>query len=151
MENKEVKRPAVKGDYAFGCNDCGKFAWWRKCFWPAENKGSFTPGRGYTSYYKVPIKNCGTRMNHGCPHTNLSEVDPKSVYLTMLQPEPDWDETLLYFKEAFSAIKINTKASKLVCFVFSVINEMIRYGKAKDALIKRLEEENKKLNDEKQQ
>ena len=38
-----------------------------KCFSLGQNKGPFTPGKGYTSYYKEPKWVCMTRHLHGCP------------------------------------------------------------------------------------
>jgi hypothetical protein len=38
-----------------------------KCFQLGQDKGSFTPGRGYTSYHKKPRWVCMTRHVHGCP------------------------------------------------------------------------------------
>jgi len=39
----------------------------RHCYHPCENKGSFTQGRGYTSYYKNPEWVCMYRHQYGCP------------------------------------------------------------------------------------
>ena len=38
-----------------------------KCFWLGEDKGTYTPGRGYTSYHAKPRLVCMTRHCHGCP------------------------------------------------------------------------------------
>jgi hypothetical protein len=47
----------------------------KKCYHPHPNKGSFTQGRGYTSYYDKPEWCCITRENSGCPNTQvLKEV-----------------------------------------------------------------------------
>jgi hypothetical protein len=43
--------------------DCTK----RACFVPMLNKGSFTPGRGYTSYYDNPEWVCRNNHLYGCP------------------------------------------------------------------------------------
>ena len=48
--------------------ECDLLCRFRSCYHPAENKGSFTPGRGYTRYYDTPDPVCGTRHAHGCPH-----------------------------------------------------------------------------------
>ncbi len=40
----------------------------RSCLRVGENKGPFTQGRGYTSYYKNPELVCMARHLHGCPH-----------------------------------------------------------------------------------
>ena len=39
----------------------------RPCFQLGFDKGSFTPGRGYTSYYKKERPVCMTRHVRGCP------------------------------------------------------------------------------------
>lgn len=46
------------------CEPCCMF---RSCYNKYENKGSYTPGRGYTSYYSQFYPACGTRLNSGCP------------------------------------------------------------------------------------
>ena len=48
-------------------SDCGS----RPCFWLGQDKGSFTPGRGYTSYHKKPLWVCMTRHLHGCPESGI--------------------------------------------------------------------------------
>lgn len=40
----------------------------RPCFRLLEDKGSFTPGVGYTSYHGKSRWVCGTRHLNGCPH-----------------------------------------------------------------------------------
>jgi hypothetical protein len=37
------------------------------CFYLFSDKGTFTPGRGYTSYHKKPRWVCGRRHLNGCP------------------------------------------------------------------------------------
>ncbi len=44
--------------------ECGQ----RPCFWLFFDKGSFTPGVGYTRYYDKARACCGTNHLHGCPH-----------------------------------------------------------------------------------
>lgn len=44
-----------------------KFCIARTCFHVGEDKGSFTVGRGYTSYHAKPVLVCMTRHCHGCP------------------------------------------------------------------------------------
>jgi len=44
------------------CKDCS-------CLSPMPDKGPFTQGLGYTSYYKKPKWVCRTRHLHGCPLT----------------------------------------------------------------------------------
>ena len=47
--------------------DCAK----RDCFVFGFDKGSYTPGRGYTSYREKALPVCLTRMVHGCPHPGV--------------------------------------------------------------------------------
>ena len=48
---------------------------WRRCLHRGYNKGNFTPGRGYTSYFAIPEYVCMTRMQHGCPNRSLPDVE----------------------------------------------------------------------------
>jgi hypothetical protein len=41
----------------------------RECFWLFYDKGPYTPGLGYRSYYKKPTLVCGTQHLYGCPET----------------------------------------------------------------------------------
>jgi hypothetical protein len=63
--------------YTVDCCEPDK-CWARPCMRAGEDKGSFTPGRGYTSYYKKPKAVCVTRQFHGCPHP-LPEPDPENA------------------------------------------------------------------------
>ena len=46
----------------------------RSCYWPRQNPGSFTQGRGYSNPTKDWV--CGTRQIHGCPtKSELEESD----------------------------------------------------------------------------
>ena len=46
---------------------CDKDCPSRKCFSLGQNKGPYTPGKGYTSYYDKPKWVCMTRHLYGCP------------------------------------------------------------------------------------
>jgi hypothetical protein len=69
------------GDYPtrfnVACLDPDK-CWARSCMRAGEDKGSFTVGRGYTSYHKKPKPVCVTRDYHGCP-SPLPEPDPENA------------------------------------------------------------------------
>lgn len=58
----------------------------RPCLWVGEDKGSYTPGRGYTSYHKKPRLVCWTRHQRGCP-TPLPDIEPELVRCC---PAPDF-------------------------------------------------------------
>lgn len=47
--------------------ECDVLCPYRPCYNKYENKGSFSPGYGYTSYASTFQPACGTRLNSGCP------------------------------------------------------------------------------------
>lgn len=53
--------------------ECDALCIIRTCYNKYEDKGSFSQGRGYTSYYKDFRPACGTRLCHGCPSTRNKE------------------------------------------------------------------------------
>lgn len=61
--------------------ECDALCRWRQCYTPGENKGCFTPGKGYTSYHAEPTPVCVTRMNHGCGNRRSLPPD----YTNMLE------------------------------------------------------------------
>jgi len=60
-----------------GCCEPDK-CWARACMRVGEDKGSYAPGRGYTSYHSKPRPVCMTRHTRGCPHP-LPDPDPESA------------------------------------------------------------------------
>ena len=44
------------------------------CYQLGQDKGPYSPGRGYTSYYKTPKWVCMRRHLHGCPDVEEREV-----------------------------------------------------------------------------
>lgn len=72
--------------------ECDPLCLIRPCFNKYENKGNFSPGRGYTSYHKDFSPACGTRMCHGCPSFRNKENDEldvsKAVELLSMKPIP---------------------------------------------------------------
>lgn len=58
----------MEDDFAKLPPECEQLCRWRSCLHKGHNKGPYTPGRGYTSYYKHPIYCCMTRLQHGCPY-----------------------------------------------------------------------------------
>ena len=83
--------PPKRGDYEYGTDECGPLAWWRECHRGGEDKGSYTPGRGYTSYRSKPLKVCATRCFHGCP-SECGLPDEEHDGRVSQRPDPDWDE-----------------------------------------------------------
>jgi hypothetical protein len=65
--------------------DCAQ----RSCFQLGFDKGSYTPGRGYTSYYRdakghtIEKPVCMTRHLHGCP---INSVCPECRTCSVLAP-----------------------------------------------------------------
>ena len=59
-------------DHAELPSECDELCRYRTCFHPGENKGTFSAGRGYTSYHAKPILVCVYRMNHGCPSIEIN-------------------------------------------------------------------------------
>jgi hypothetical protein len=52
--------------------ECDVLCPFRQCYHKYHNKGSYTPGRGYTQYYQEFRPVCGTRMAHGCQDRDTS-------------------------------------------------------------------------------
>ena len=52
----------------------GKDCEQRLCFSLGFDRGSFSQGRGYTSYHKKPRPVCMTRHLHGCPSNSVCPV-----------------------------------------------------------------------------
>ena len=44
------------------------------CYRLGQDKGPYSPGRGYTSYHKTPKWVCMRRHLHGCPDVEEREV-----------------------------------------------------------------------------
>lgn len=59
---------------------------YRDCLQIGEDKGTFTPGFGYTHYHAKPKLVCIRRDYHGCPHP-LPEVSPEKARCC---PAPDF-------------------------------------------------------------
>jgi len=70
----------MKIDYDQLPPECDALCEFRDCLQKGEDKGTYTIGRGYTSYRKEPRYVCVTRMNRGCgANRNLSNVDIKQL------------------------------------------------------------------------
>ena len=68
-----IKLPVWDGKKALvdvRAEECPKL----NCYRLGQDKGPYSPGRGYTSYYKVPKWVCMTRHLHGCPDVEEREV-----------------------------------------------------------------------------
>ena len=76
MSGATIKNPWGDGRDAAVRDDGCEF---RRCLSVGEDKGAFSPGRGYTTYYKKPKLVCFARHNHGCPGGEREELDPEKV------------------------------------------------------------------------
>jgi len=65
---EEKKRAAYYADELALPPECDVLCPFRGCYNKSENKGAYSVGRGYTSYYSTFKPTCGVRMNHGCGH-----------------------------------------------------------------------------------
>ena len=63
MKTKAVGYDGKKVEADAYARDCSS----RPCFRLGQDKGTFTPGRGYTSYHKKPVWVCMTRHLDRCP------------------------------------------------------------------------------------
>ena len=59
--------------------ECDTLCLVRSCFNKYENRGNYSQGRGYTSYYTDFRPVCGTRMCQGCPSWRNTDSDQLSV------------------------------------------------------------------------
>jgi hypothetical protein len=96
---------------------------WRDCYAPGQDKGSYSQGRGYTSYYDKPLPVCMTRMCHGCPSGPVNEEN------RVMRPEPDWAVIL---KDLGTKCKIGGKRErdKALSDLLNVSSWMVQYLKA---------------------
>lgn len=67
--------------------DADDLCLYRDCYCVGEDKGSYSPGRGYTSYHAEPLPICMARMCHGCPSGPI--VDNR-----VSRPIPPWDKVM---------------------------------------------------------
>jgi hypothetical protein len=61
----KVRDKKLKKQVDVSCVECLNYT----CYWPRQNPGSFSTGRGYSSYGDERDNEylCGTRNAHGCP------------------------------------------------------------------------------------
>lgn len=68
----KIRDKIIKQYVDVSCKDCQKF----KCYWPRQDPGSFTQGRGYS---QRPGGNkgwlCGHREIRGCPENPKLKVE----------------------------------------------------------------------------
>jgi len=99
--------------------ECDWLCKYRGCLHSGENKGSYTAGRGYTSYH-TPEYVCLTRHVHGCPE------GPK-INGEIKRPEPDWGKMVEALAADFLQMKRTKKVDKKVNQIIGMIGAMLSY------------------------
>jgi hypothetical protein len=65
-KKEEAKRTKYYSNDMIMPPECDALCRFRHCYQKYENKGTFTVGRGYTSYHDGFRPVCGVRQLHGC-------------------------------------------------------------------------------------
>ena len=81
--------------------ECDSLCEYRNCFHKGENNGTFSLGRGYTSFFKTPEYVCMTRMLNGCPHGPINE-----------RPMPDFNKFMKEITEEIDNAKCTKKVKR---------------------------------------
>lgn len=103
--------------------ECDPWCRYRRCLAPGENKGTFSQGRGYTSYSQEFRPVCITRHVHGCPQAQHVQTAEQLV----LRPLPDLRALLEQRKREVAAAKYNPKARLVVKNLIADIERAITY------------------------
>ncbi len=90
--------------------ECDQWCRWRWCLHPGEDKGTFAPGRGYTSYHKTPRPVCMTRHLHGCPAGPLGG-----------RPMPDMDKLIPHLETVVRDAKASKKLKAEIARMLDLI------------------------------
>lgn len=104
----------MKSDYAKLPPECDPLCEWRQCLHRGEDKGPYSPGRGYTSYYDKPKYVCMNRMIHGCPYYGGS----RSV--------PDMRQVLRDLEDKIYATKTTMKVRDLLLRQLNVFRAYVK-------------------------
>jgi|GEM_PF-2452944 len=105
----------TKIDYSKLPPECDALCAFRRCLMRGEDKGSFTPGVGYTSYHDESQYVCMTRHAHGCPHP-FSAPDGSAAgsgRRVGRRPIPDHEKLLAHFDEAISKVRCSHKVQSM--------------------------------------
>lgn len=105
--------------------ECDILCQWRKCLHPGENKGPFTPGRGYTSYYSKPEPACMTRITHGCPGIAHRPTPKKEALVKDLESEME-------------SIRMTRKTERFCKQLIGMIRELVSLIEKDEAFIERV-------------
>ena len=71
-QKEQKKREKYYSDPLAMPPECDPLCRFRGCYNKGEDKGTFSPGRGYTSYYKTFNPACMQRLHHGCRGRTLT-------------------------------------------------------------------------------
>ena len=99
-------------------SECDALCPKRQCFHLGEDKGTYSQGRGYTSYHEKPIPCCMTRLIHGCPHANDTRA------------WPNWKDDAESFDNRIEQAKCSVKVRRLLKEILG------RYRYAIETLVK---------------
>lgn len=65
-KSDEKRREKYYSDDSIMPPECDVLCRFRPCYGKYEDKGSYSAGRGYTSYHDGFYPACSTRLSHGC-------------------------------------------------------------------------------------
>jgi hypothetical protein len=117
----------VSIDYSKLPPECDALCQWRDCLHKGEDKGTYQPGRGYTSYYKKPEYVCMTRLTQGCPWVNNHRTLPDTKKM-MSQLRDMIDSS-----KASRKVKANMlELVKIITLLLNIIESESEYSKAKE-------------------
>ena len=105
--------------------ECDTLCPYRSCYFPGENKGILTPGRGYTHYFEKPIPCCMTRLRHGCP-----SGPPDGDRAT--RPAPDWTVAAEELTKDLDGARVSQKVWRLINTLLSLLRAAGRYQRLED-------------------
>lgn len=122
------------------CDACCRF---RSCYNKYENKGSFTIGRGYTSYHTTFRPACATRLHQGCPSRD-GEFDDTF----------DKEKAYGWIREQLDILenqkpKIKTRRA-IYAHVPDLLKCMAEWDKKRDLIVEEQRKELQSLRDEKE-
>lgn len=104
-QKAEEQRKAYYDDPLALPPECDDLCRFRPCYNKYENKGSFTPGTGYTDYYDDFTPVCSTRMSQGCPPTRNAPGDKANHIKALLWAA----ETLIAYRTTRSTVGIKLR------------------------------------------
>lgn len=107
-----LKLKSEQDDFLYPPPECDPLCPYRPCYHPGYDKGTYSPGRGYTSYHKKPIYVCMTRMMHGCG-------EMRSVKTV------DTNQLIQDLNNKKSSIKATIKATRFMSEMIQIISMLL--------------------------